>query len=384
MSNELVNIEDFQVPAYLQTTESSAASDLVTQDGQMPTISIKGKVFRRRVPGQDDQALPMGADLPVIILAADPPGRLTAKKFYVKSFDDDKPEAPDCASSNGVVPDVGVPNRQSDTCAACPKNAWGSAVDNQTGEARKGKACADLKNLLIVPSAGIAGSIYRLTVPPTSLSNLSDYGRVLAKNKIPMSAVVTKVNFDPLATQPKLTFTFGGYLSETDGTSTLARAESEEITALKHLPPEVVAEVISLPAAVQEQGVNLASSTPAQEQPAAKTEPDMSGWTDPAGSTAQEESAQEKSTQPPGIDVVMDKRNVVWNPDVHSTSREDKGPVFNSDGSFRRKRGISDEALAAGEGVSQSPPQETEASTTGVGAEAGSGDLSKVLSDWGA
>jgi hypothetical protein len=49
-------------------------------------------------------------------------------------------DIPLCWSDNGVGPSVQASDPQSTTCAACPHNAWGSSVNQQTG--KLGRACA--------------------------------------------------------------------------------------------------------------------------------------------------------------------------------------------------------------------------------------------------
>lgn len=54
----------------------------------------------------------------------------------------------------------------------------------------------------------------------------------------------------------------------------------------------------------------------------------------------------------------VNKDGEVWNPEVHATSREDQGPVINSDGSFRARRGTAKEAPAE-KGPEEGGPENT-------------------------
>lgn len=95
---------------------------------------------------------------------------------------------PACSALDGHI-GVGEPGG---LCAKCPHNQWGS-----DGEGR-GKACKNLHRLYILPVGEILPLL--IAAPPTSLSNISGYMRLLtSKAKKPHWAVVTKVKLEKAA-----------------------------------------------------------------------------------------------------------------------------------------------------------------------------------------
>jgi len=141
MSKDLINIDNFQLPAYLQDQDTETSSALVTQREAVPRISIKGMRFRLKKDGEETVAK-AGVPLNVVVLGASPAVG-TAKSWYEHNYVSDSDDAPDCSSANGVKPDSWVDLPQCSNCAACPKNEWGSATD-QDGNPTKGKACNDV------------------------------------------------------------------------------------------------------------------------------------------------------------------------------------------------------------------------------------------------
>ena len=95
-----------------------------------PTLSIKGKVFRARISGQetpfiDPQTRQPIAFLDVVMVNA---SRTLAKTFYERGFSEGDMNPPDCWSLDSVRPDPSVANKQSLVCGTCPKNAFGSRI----------------------------------------------------------------------------------------------------------------------------------------------------------------------------------------------------------------------------------------------------------------
>jgi len=77
------------------------------------------------------------------------------KAYFSQSYGGDA-VMPDCASSDGLVPDMGSNEQhESETCAECPKNQWGSA-DNG------GKACRDSVIIYILLDGDDMPSVLRI------------------------------------------------------------------------------------------------------------------------------------------------------------------------------------------------------------------------------
>lgn len=177
-----------------------------------PVMSIRGAKWRIVEGGEERPIyIPGTTDLApavrVVLLKAN---SAVSKTFYADSFVEGSDAPPDCTSANGIVPDASSPKPQCTTCAACPKNEWGSKI---SPNGSKIKACADVRRVAILPSEDLDYSPVLLRVPAASLGDLADYGRQLKKRGIPYTAVVTKLSFDPEASYPKILFQFERVLS---------------------------------------------------------------------------------------------------------------------------------------------------------------------------
>lgn len=159
-------------------------------------VKFQGKFdpATRIVDGRREQ----NPNLDVVILKA---ANHPSKAWYAAAYNPEAEQTgPDCYSSLGMKPDLpGSRKPQNDTCLLCPHNAWGSKVDRQTGEARKGKDCMDFKKLAVVPVFDIENKIYGgpmlLQVPASSLRNLGPYQNLLEANGFHYAQVHTRVTF---------------------------------------------------------------------------------------------------------------------------------------------------------------------------------------------
>ena len=210
MSTSLIPA-NIQVPAHIaarmgqqSSLASSLAAGLATGESY-PRISIKGSRFRI-VEGKTETVLDQ-VKLNVVIVGANP--RLS-KTYYAKQWDpNDEPTGPDCFSLDGIGPDASVQDAESDLCASCPKNAWGSKI---SGNGQQIKACSDQKRLAIVAAEDPEGPVYLLQVTPAALKGLNQYQKELSVRGIPPEVVKTVLSFDTDASFPKLKFGFGGFL----------------------------------------------------------------------------------------------------------------------------------------------------------------------------
>ena len=195
-----------QRPAYLQAAQPTQNALGAGISVGFPTLSIKQSIFRVK---QGDTETPLqDRHIDLVIVAAN---AHVSKTYYMKQWQPGDAEAPDCASSDGVTPDAGVPHRQADTCAACPQNQWGSKV---SALGKQIKACSDGKRLVVLPAQQPEGALTLLTVPPASLAPLATYANLLASHSIDPSVVITRVEFDTAADYPRLKFSPIGFVSE--------------------------------------------------------------------------------------------------------------------------------------------------------------------------
>lgn len=95
---------------------------------------------------------------------------------------------PACSALDGKV-GVGEPGGP---CAQCKFNQWGS--DERT-EGGRGKACKNLHRLYLLPLGDVLPLM--IAAPPTSLSNIAGYMRLLtSKAKKPFYAVTTRIKLE--------------------------------------------------------------------------------------------------------------------------------------------------------------------------------------------
>jgi hypothetical protein len=233
MSHSLIPFESSNLPAHLAGVDIAALNaDLMAHaGGGFPVISIKGKVFavvrdgeRVVLPNPKDPDSP-ATSIEVVLVKAN---KDKSKVFYINKYDpnaSDKAQKPDCYSANGSTPAADAEHKQATSCAVCPHNAWGSAV-NDKGIATKGKACQDSVRIAVVPN-GQLNDPHLIRVPPASIKSLGEYGQMLAKRGVAYNMVVTKIAFDQEAESPKLTFKPMGFLSAEDYAQVKETLESQ-------------------------------------------------------------------------------------------------------------------------------------------------------------
>lgn len=233
MSNALV-IPD--VPAYLQAgSEAARARNLAAMGGikagGFPRISQGGGKFhiiegdQKTLITQADRPDLPAMELEVVVVGFNPN---VSKTFYAGDWEPGDADEPDCSSDNGQFPDQGVKSPQCTNCANCPQNVWGSKISKHNG--KQIKACSDNKRLVIVRADDIAGGqAISLTITPGALKEWAEYVRALDGKGIEVSTVVTKVQFDPTVTFPKLLFKFGRYLTPDEIASVRVREAGDDV-----------------------------------------------------------------------------------------------------------------------------------------------------------
>ena len=203
------------LPAHLAGKyDANANAALTSGVGQgYPVLSIKGKVWH--VVEGGDRTLVTGADgdpkssLDVVVLKAN---AHLSKIYYASGYEEGSSAPPDCWSSDGVTPALGVTSPQATKCAICPRGQWGSRI-SETGA--KGKECSDSRRLAVAPSEDMSRA-YLLRVPAASLKDLAIYGGSLDKRKAPYHGVVTRIGFDHTVAHQKLTFKAMRWLTEAE------------------------------------------------------------------------------------------------------------------------------------------------------------------------
>lgn len=221
MSNDLMIPNKADVPAHILNPElarqanEEAAAGIST--GFPARVKLAGGKFALVDGGGEEKAFPasklfVGPDevayLPLIILRAK---KALSKNWFASAYNpSDDGKGPDCFSGDAERPDPLALAPQSETCASCAHNAFGSGKD-QAGNPTKGKACSDNKIMAaFVPGFGV----HMLKVPPGSLKNFGLYVKQLSAAGIPLGNIKTLIGFEPTKTTSELIFRFGGYLPE--------------------------------------------------------------------------------------------------------------------------------------------------------------------------
>lgn len=218
--NALTQFQNFGPVASVfagQTFEDDLAAGVVSGYG---VIGYRGKVWRIKYRGEERDLMRDDGDGPrssielVIVKAAN----VVSKVFYEAGYVDGSNSSPDCSSMNGLTPDPDSPKKQCATCAACPKNAWGSRI---TEAGKQAKACVDSKRLAVVPLGDLENATFGgpmlLRVPAASLGDMATFGKTLAQLNYPVCSVGTRIAFDVKEAFPKFVFTAIRPLTEDEG-----------------------------------------------------------------------------------------------------------------------------------------------------------------------
>jgi hypothetical protein len=204
-------------PEWMKTSRPAAAFAALPRDsladgiGQSyGIIGYKGKIWSLRYQGQtkmftrpDDGTQATFIDAVILKSASH------ISKSYYPLFEDGSSKPPLCASLDGRRPDAGVAQKQSETCALCPRNEFKPAPNGH-----KGKECKDYKRLAVLLMPYQTQPFYGqpllepvfLRVPSDSLQALGKYDTQLDQFNFPYQAVVTRIKFDLKAAHPKFIF----------------------------------------------------------------------------------------------------------------------------------------------------------------------------------
>lgn len=122
---------------------------------------------------------------------------ISANRYYADAYDPNNLAPPDCfamgTNLSTMAPDDLSPQKESDNCARCPYNQFGSA----NGGRGAGKACKnsrELAVLLIDPETEQAGTtLYTISLPPTAIKSFDGMVSYVARslNGPMIKAVVT-------------------------------------------------------------------------------------------------------------------------------------------------------------------------------------------------
>lgn len=216
------------VPAYLAQYQAALQAEndaaLIGLSTPMPpSIALSGTRFVVKENGEETVLNQL--ELGMVVLKSK---ECFDKVWYATKFTPgQEPQAPDCFSRDGVVPDPSSPLPQHTACAGCPQNQFGTST-NPDGTPGKGKACGDNRILAVFANSGV----YQFKIPPASLKNFASYVKQLSARGLFLSAVITKVSFDPKFTYPVLIFSCAGVLDASQFTQLQAKKEAPEVAEI--------------------------------------------------------------------------------------------------------------------------------------------------------
>lgn len=199
---QLIPFENAALPAHFSANPDALALNAVAEEFasiKFPVISIKANRFQIKKPDDTKVVVmrpksnPSDPDEPATYLDLVVLNLQKAKSYYSTGYTEGSAEAPDCFSSDGVVPHTLSKAKQCNTCALCPHNAWGSGT-NDKGEATKGKACSDVLRLAVASPADLKTPML-LRVPPASLKNFANASRIATSRGIPLNGVLIRTSF---------------------------------------------------------------------------------------------------------------------------------------------------------------------------------------------
>lgn len=169
----------------------------LTQDGTINIIAGKDSIVETYTPKK--------RMLAQVIVGV--PARAFRAKGAIAGIEDDP--TPICTSTDGGQSGrlnvlqankygiTNLPNHQA--CVTCPyggKNAWGTAVDASTGKPGKGKACREMRHLLLrVAEIGLP---VIMTVSPTSIQAWDGYRTAFAAKQDSYFRYVTEISPDKI------------------------------------------------------------------------------------------------------------------------------------------------------------------------------------------
>lgn len=177
-------------------------------------ISIRGKAFRKVVGGKEVSVVEDNFMNVIIVKMA----HTASRTFYAQSYKEGEKISPTCWSSDSRVPDIDVKTPQSKTCDTCQFSAKNSGANGT------GTACRLSWRMAVVLPSDPAGDVMQLVLPATSCFGKEEAGKypfrpyiqLLANNNVSAGRVITKMQFDPKASTPKVLFSPAAAVNQDD------------------------------------------------------------------------------------------------------------------------------------------------------------------------
>lgn len=306
MSTELIPQNFGQVSTRFQNlpVEDDLSSGIQSSFG---LIGYKGKVWSIRYRGDEMQLMREDGDGPkssieVVILKS---SKSISKIWYEQGYVEGSNAAPDCFSNNGVTPDPTSTKIQSESCAMCPHNQWGSRI---TPAGKQGKACSDSKRTAVVPVADINNEMFGgpmlLRVPAASLQDLAMYGQKMQQMGYPYYAIATRIQFDPAESFPKFKISAIRPLSDEEADLVISLRDGHQVERIlsesEFATPGVAGTQAQTPEQVFEQPPQTTQPNTSQGNQQATQKPEVVQSQEATQQAAQQadEQAAQQVTQP--------------------------------------------------------------------------------------
>lgn len=260
------NITIFEEPSSVPTVQrESRRMDRMSSGGGGSTMRriqlSNGRTFKRVINGEQiGKAATDTLDVIIVDWLVEP-----SRKFYAAAYDKDaKATLPDCWSNDGVAPEAGASNKQSKSCAACPKNVKGS------GTGGKGKACRYERRLAVLVAGDPSGDIYQIAIPGASLFSDNDgnvygfegYKKFMLASKHALDTVVTRLIYDTEADTAKVGFKPIRHLTEMEAALVDAAQDDPATEKYTMLTVGAVDRAIAAPAPVAAIAAPTVSTNP--------------------------------------------------------------------------------------------------------------------------
>lgn len=172
----LAVVEEINLPALNKELLEGMQEEMQGMDFTFDRIRIpSGGGIAFEVPGEDPENPDSEREVYGVILDHHP-----INAWWATEYSGEK-NPPDCASLDGMV---GIDRETGEkiACASCPKNQYGSAI-SKDGTKSNGKACKNMRRVYFTKPDYLFPLL--LVLPPTSLTNFSDYIRrsIVGKNR---------------------------------------------------------------------------------------------------------------------------------------------------------------------------------------------------------
>jgi hypothetical protein len=176
----LAAIDNFELPVLSDDMGQALAEEMEGLQLSFPRVKIpSGGGLAFEVPGDDPENPEAEKEIVGIIVDHHPVNAYWQNKYSGAN------NPPDCSSMDGKVGIDADGNRK--PCNSCPMNEWGTAEDG------RGKACKNMHRVYILREGEMLPLL--LTLPPTSLKNISDYlGLRIVSKGLRSYGVVSKVS----------------------------------------------------------------------------------------------------------------------------------------------------------------------------------------------